>query len=46
MLNWKVSNLAQFTCLDDFQKAMNIMPNCLEVKLADFGFARFVSPTQ
>jgi serine/threonine protein kinase len=43
MLQWKKQNLDNYTNIEDFAKALNLEPNCMEVKLADFGFARILT---
>ena len=44
MMYWNLPNFEDYKVLDDFSKALNLNQGCLDVKLGDFGFARFVSP--
>jgi hypothetical protein len=44
MMYWNLPNFEDYKVLDDFSKALNLSQGCLDVKLGDFGFARFVSP--
>jgi serine/threonine protein kinase len=46
MLNWDLPSFEGYQRLDDFSKALNLNQSCLQVKLGDFGFSRFVTPTQ
>jgi hypothetical protein len=44
MMQWNLPNIEDYKVLDDFSKALNLNQGCLDVKLGDFGFARFVTP--
>ncbi len=44
MLQWNIPNYTDFTRLDDFSKALHLDPTCLEIKVGDFGFTRFLDP--
>lgn len=44
MINWKLGSFqTAYNKMEDFQKALNLQPSSLQIKLADFGFSRFVN---
>ena len=45
MLHWDIDHHL-FTSLDQYAKALTINPQCLKLKLGDFGFARPIHPQE